>query len=135
MLTYKGIVYPWNCDHMGHMNVMWYVGKYDEATWSFFGTLGLTPTMMKDTGSGMAAIDQHISYKKECLPGDMLEIHTRPLEVRSKSITFSHEMKNCETGELVSSCKLVAVHTDNETRKGIDLPEDVKAKIAELLAK
>jgi acyl-CoA thioesterase FadM len=26
--TYRGAVYPWHCDHMGHMNVMWYVGKF-----------------------------------------------------------------------------------------------------------
>jgi acyl-CoA thioester hydrolase len=31
-LTYRGTVYPWQCDHIGHMNVMWYVGKFDEAT-------------------------------------------------------------------------------------------------------
>lgn len=31
--TYRGTVYPWQCDHMGHMNVMWYAGKFDEATW------------------------------------------------------------------------------------------------------
>src|SRR3954452_23114384 len=31
LLTYKGAIYPWHCDHMGHMNVMWYVGKFDEA--------------------------------------------------------------------------------------------------------
>ena len=30
ILTYRGTVYPWHCDHMGHMNVMWYVGKFDE---------------------------------------------------------------------------------------------------------
>ena len=34
--TYKGTVYPWHCDHVGHMNVMWYVGKFDEATWNLF---------------------------------------------------------------------------------------------------
>jgi acyl-CoA thioester hydrolase len=32
VLTYRGTIYPWHCDHMGHMNVMWYVGKFDEAT-------------------------------------------------------------------------------------------------------
>ena len=30
--TYRGTVYPWQCDHVGHMNIMWYVGKFDEAT-------------------------------------------------------------------------------------------------------
>ena len=33
VITYRGTVYPWQCDHMGHMNVMWYVGKFDEASW------------------------------------------------------------------------------------------------------
>ena len=31
-VTYRGTVYPLHCDHMGHMNVMWYVGKFDEAS-------------------------------------------------------------------------------------------------------
>jgi len=25
VMTYRGTVYPWHCDQMGHMNVMWYV--------------------------------------------------------------------------------------------------------------
>ena len=33
-VTYKGVVYPWECDQMGHMNVMWYTGKFDQATCS-----------------------------------------------------------------------------------------------------
>jgi hypothetical protein len=43
-ITYRGVVYPWQCDHMGHMNVMWYVGKFDEATWQSLSMLGLTPS-------------------------------------------------------------------------------------------
>ena len=44
-ITYKGTVYPWQCDHIGHMNIMWYVSKFDEANWNFFATLGLTPAI------------------------------------------------------------------------------------------
>ena len=43
VLTYRGTIYPWHCDHMGHMNVMWYVGKFDEATWHLFAQTGITP--------------------------------------------------------------------------------------------
>ena len=25
--TYRGTVYPWHRDHVGHMNIMWYVGQ------------------------------------------------------------------------------------------------------------
>lgn len=53
-LTYRGAVYPWNCDHVGHMNVMWYVGKFDEATWCFLADLGLTPGALRARGRGMA---------------------------------------------------------------------------------
>jgi hypothetical protein len=37
-ITYRGVVHPWHCDHMGHMNGMWYVGKFDEATWNLSPT-------------------------------------------------------------------------------------------------
>lgn len=40
--TYRGVVYPNQLDHMGHMNVQWYTSKFDEATWHFFSHLGIT---------------------------------------------------------------------------------------------
>ena len=64
-LTYRGTVYPWHFDHVGHMNVMWYVGKFDEATWQFFNALGLTPQYLRTAQRGMAAVEQHISYMRE----------------------------------------------------------------------
>lgn len=128
LLTYKGLVYPWHCDHMGHMNVMWYVGKFDEATWAFFASIGLTPEMLRTSDKGMAALDQHLTYQKEVMPGDMLEVYTSVLEVKSKTIRFHHEMLDAETRETVSTCVLVAVHLDTKARKGVTLPDDVREK-------
>src|SRR5580658_2002732 len=54
-VTYRGAILPWHCDHMGHMNVMWYVGKFDEATWHFFAHIGLTPSYFRGEAFGMAA--------------------------------------------------------------------------------
>jgi acyl-CoA thioester hydrolase len=48
--TYRGTVYPWQCDHVGHMNIMWYVGKFDEANWNLFARIGLTPSYLRETG-------------------------------------------------------------------------------------
>jgi acyl-CoA thioester hydrolase len=44
LLTYRGTVYPWQCDHIGHRNVIWYVGKLDETTWHLFVQIGSTPS-------------------------------------------------------------------------------------------
>jgi len=71
-ITYRGTVYPWQCDHMGHMNVMWYVGKFDEATWHVFGLLGLTPSFLREHDRGMAGVQQNTSYKCLSAKGDRL---------------------------------------------------------------
>jgi acyl-CoA thioester hydrolase len=132
-LTYKGVVYPWHCDHMGHMNVMWYVGKFDEATWAFFGSIGLSPSALREGGRGMAALEQNITYQREALPGDTLEIYTRPIEIKDKTIRFAHEMIDCASGEIASRCELVAVYMDTKARKGVALPDDVKEKVRALV--
>ncbi len=132
-LTYKGAVYPWHCDHMGHMNVMWYVGKFDEATWAFFATLGLLAKTMREKDRGMAALEQNLTYQREAMPGDTLEIFTRPLEVSEKTIRFRHEMFDCTSGERAATCELLAIHLDTKARKGIALPDDVRKKAKALL--
>ena len=74
--TYRGAVYPWHCDHMGHMNVMWYVGKFDEATWNLFSSVGLTREFLRDRNAAMAAVQQDISYKRELLSGDVVAVRS-----------------------------------------------------------
>jgi acyl-CoA thioester hydrolase len=54
IITFQGVVYPSQCDHMGHMNVMWYTGRFDEATWQLFGHIGVTPSYMRGHKRGMA---------------------------------------------------------------------------------
>jgi len=71
LLTARGTVYPWQCDHMGHMNVMWYVGKFDEATWQLFTSLGLAPTQFRGGGVGMAAVQQELTYQRELFAGSV----------------------------------------------------------------
>ena len=86
--TYRGTVYPWQCDHVGHMNIMWYVGKFDEANWNLFARLGLTPSYLRESGRGMAAVQQTVTYKHELLAGDIVEVRSRLLEIRDKSVRF-----------------------------------------------
>jgi acyl-CoA thioester hydrolase len=125
--TYKGTVYPWQCDHMGHMNVMWYVGKFDEATWNLLAELGITPKYMRNEQCGMAAVQQNTSYQQELLAGDVIEIRSRILEVRDKVIRFQHEMRNIETDQVVAITELTGVYLDRQTRRSSSLPPAVRA--------
>jgi len=132
-LVYKGLVYPWNCDHMGHMNVMWYVGKFDEATWAFLGSLGLIGDYLNDNNRGMAVLEQKLAYKREALPGDLLEIYASPLEVTAKAIRIDLRMFDVASGALCATCDLLAVHLDKTARRAIAFPDDIRTTAQALL--
>ena len=126
VVTYRGAVYPSQCDHMGHMNVAWYVAKFDEATWQLFAAIGLTPSRLRTERIGMAGVEQHIEYKRELYAGDVVTVSSTILEVKEKAIRFAHEMKNDETGDVAARTVLVAVHLDAATRKARAFPADVR---------
>jgi len=132
--TYRGTIYPWHCDHVGHMNVMWYVGKFDEATWNFFARFGLTPAYLRESGRGMAAVQQNISYKRELLAGDIVEVRSFLLEVRDKVIRFTHEMSNAETGEIAAICERAGVHMDRKLRKSVAFADAIRKAAQKHLA-
>ena len=134
LLTYRGTVYPWHCDHVGHMNVMWYVGKFDEATWHLFNTIGLSAPYLRSAQRGMAAVEQHISYLQELHAGAVVSVRTRVLEVKERSLRFEHEMVDDATHSVAARTTLKAVHLDAVQRKSAAFPATVIAKAQALIA-
>lgn len=117
LLTYRGVVYPHQCDHMGHMNVMWYVGKFDEATWQMFAAFGLDAETLRTHGWGIAATRQELSYRQELHAGDALSIHTRVVAIRPRQIKFYHEMVKDKSSAVSSACAITGLLIDIQTRK------------------
>jgi acyl-CoA thioester hydrolase len=134
LLTYRGTVYPVHCDHMGHMNIASYVAKFDEANWYFFCALGLTPSYLRGDRFGMAAVQQSIAYRQELFAGDVVEVHSRVLEIADKRIRFEHAMYNVERGEIAASTEITAVHLDRVAHKACPFPAAVRAKAETMLA-
>jgi acyl-CoA thioester hydrolase len=108
------------------MNIMWYVGKFDEANWNLFARLGLTPSYLRQSNRGMAAVQQNITYKRELLAGDIVEIQSRLLELRDRSIRFVHEMRNAETGEVAAICEITGVHMDRHARRATPFADAIR---------
>lgn len=131
-VTYRGAVYPWHCDQVGHMNVMWYVGKFDEATWNLFLRAGITPGYLRANQRGMAAVDQHIEYRRELYAGDVVAIRSEVLDIEGRKIRFRHVMVNEETGEIAAVTTLLGVHMDTAARKACPFPAEVVARARKL---
>jgi acyl-CoA thioester hydrolase len=124
-VTYRGVVYPWHCDHVGHMNVMWYVGKFDEATWNLFHRVGITAAYLRNNQRGMAAVDQHIEYRRELRAGDVVTVRSEVLELQGRKIRFRHEMRNDGTDEVAAVTTLLGLHMDTVARKSCPFPSEL----------
>lgn len=124
-ITYRGVVYPWQCDQMGHMNVAFYTAKFDEATWQLFARIGLTPSYLREQQRGMAAVMQKTSYKRELRSGDVLTVRSSVVSIRDKVIQFHHEMYNDESGELAATTTITGLHMDLQTRKSCPFPDEI----------
>jgi acyl-CoA thioester hydrolase len=128
VITHRGVVYPWQCDHVGHMNVMWYMAKFDEATWQLFAALGITGIYLQEERRGMAAVEQRITYQRELRAGDVVTVRSAVLEMREKVIRFYHELWNDVTEQVAATIVTTAVHIDTGTRRSCPFPEWILAR-------
>lgn len=80
------------------------------------------------------AVEQRLTYRREAVPGDTLEIYTRPLEIKAKTSRFYHEMMDVCSGEVAATCEMVAVHTDSVARISVELPDSVRTAVKALVA-
>ncbi len=131
--TYRGAVYPWHCDHVGHMNVMWYVGKFDEATWNLFAEAGITPSYLRSHHRGMGGVQQNVTYRRELYAGDVIAVRSGVVEFRDKVVRVRHEMVNLETSETAAIMDLTAVHMDTAERKSCPFPAAIQERLRQLI--
>lgn len=111
---------------MGHMNVMWYVGKFDEATWNLMAAIGVTPTYLRKTNRGMAGVQQNITYERETFAGAIVEVWSHFVSIGERKCVFVHEMRDGENGEVSATCRLTAVHIDRATRRAVAFPPELR---------
>lgn len=113
---------------MGHMNVMWYTGKFDEASWSLLAQMGLTQRYFEESRRGMAALQQNITYRKELRAGDIVSIRSGVLDVKEKIIRIVHEMQNEETRDIAAFATITGVYMNTVARKSLAIPVDVSER-------
>ncbi len=127
-------MYPWQADHMGHMNVQFYVAKFDSATWQLFGAVGMTREWLSANSRGMAAVEQTIKYSAELVPGDLVVMQSAVMAITAKTLRFRHVMMNCVSDEEAASTELVAVHMDLVDRSSHPFPDSIRERVEEVIA-
>ncbi len=115
----------WECDSNRHMNVMYYINKFEYAGRSFDLELGLFSEDADDS-IGIVVVEQKINYYKEVFEDDLIYIESTLLDIGNKAFKVFHEMYNGRTRELVSTMHAVLTLFDKVTRKALPFPEDRK---------
>lgn len=62
MLTYRGAVMTWECDSNGHMNIMYFINKYENGGRNLFVQVGMHLDYMTKHNYGVAVIEQQVKY-------------------------------------------------------------------------
>lgn len=123
VLTYKGAVMTWECDSNRHMNVMYYINKFEHAGRNFDIALG-TKEGDIDPNLGVVVLEQNIKYLREVFEDDLLYIKSGLIAIGSKAVTIEHEMYNTRSEELVAVMKAVIVRFDKVARKAFPFPAE-----------
>jgi acyl-CoA thioester hydrolase len=131
--SYLGRVGPMECDHLGHMNVQFYVAKVSDAAWHVMASIGITPAFIRVRRQAPAAVKQEIAYLKELRAGELLRMNSGVLEASEKRLTFYHRLTNVETGQVAMTTRVYTVNMDLDARRSTLLDPAILAKARERL--
>jgi acyl-CoA thioester hydrolase len=131
--SYLGRVGPMECDHLGHMNVQFYVAKVSDAAWHVMASIGITPAFIRERRQAPAAVKQEIAYLKELRAGELLRMNSGVLEASEKRLTFYHRLTNVETGQVAMTTRVYTVNMDLDARRSTLLDPAILAKARERL--
>ena len=132
--TFQGVVYPAQCDAMGHMNVQHYVAAFDQAMWHLAHEIGYRKPASLGTGQGWADVRHVIDYRSELSVGALYKVLSRIGKVGRSSLVTVHRMFASDTDELAVECEMTSVYFDLNARASCPLPDSLRNAAIALLA-
>ncbi|WP_043646062.1 thioesterase family protein [Caenispirillum salinarum] len=121
-------------DYNGHMNVAYYVLAFDHATDTFLDSVGMDAAWRERTGNSVFVVEAHVTYDREVHEGDPLTVHSRPLEVGTKTLRLFHRMEHGTEGFLAATNEVMILHVDMATRRTAPWPDDVRSALESAVA-
>lgn len=127
--VYRGVVFPWMCDHIGHMNVRWYSHHFDDAGFHLWSVIGMSQREMHAGGVQVVVAQTTIKFLRELKAGELILIKAGITKVGNKSVVHFAKMFNADTGTLHATEETVEVFFDPKTRSAAPMPEEFRARL------
>lgn len=130
---FRSAVYPWHCDHQGHMTTMFYFSMFDPACWHLLSAVGFTREQMNAQSRGFVDATSTIEYRAERRAGDLIVIEGGLLRIGGSSLTAYYRMKDPESDEIAATLESVSVYFDLNAREKIALADDQRERLKAFL--
>ena len=121
-------------DLMRHMNVVWYMYLFDQATWPLFAMTGMDVQYYEKNMAGNAALEQHTRYLAELQLGTPAIVRSRLLGRSAKLTHFMHFMVNEDSRVLAATTELIGIHLDRVERRSAPIPAAMIAQVDRIIA-
>ncbi|WP_308237939.1 thioesterase family protein [Phenylobacterium sp. J426] len=120
--VWRGSVAAWECDHMGHMNVGFYVAKASEGLVGLAAELGMPHAFAPDASATLIVRDQHIRFLKEARPGAALHMTGGVVEVDEDTARLAFLMHHGD-GAFAASFQTLVAHATPRDGRAFPWPE------------
>ena len=127
---YKGVVHPWHCDVMGHMNTRHYLAMFDDASYQLLNeATGWSATSSDWKGRGFADVHNSIDYLAELKPGELVVIEGGISAISKSSFSCEYVMINKLTSKPAARMRAKLIYFDLVERKSMLLTDKIKQQM------
>ena len=131
----RSVVMPAQCDVYGHLNVRHYAACFDEAGWHMMARAGVSLADLRSRGLGSVVATLTIDFHHELTAGQLMLVTGAFTRVGGKSFSYELRLHESDSMTLCATQKTVEVCFDTTARRSAPLPEDVRSKLAQQVAR
>lgn len=131
--TFRGVVFPWHCDAMGHMSVQHQMPLLDNAVYHLLGHFGPVAEVVDGRRAGWADVSHEIGYLHELVAGDLLVLKSGILAIGRSSIRHRTILSRRPDAKACTILEGVTVRFDLDARKATPLSERERAIAGRLM--
>jgi acyl-CoA thioester hydrolase len=117
-------------DPQGHVNNAKHLTYFEQARIAYMIELGLFTKDQSFMEIGVILADVHITYLEPIYFGQSIKVGVHAAELRNKSMKWSQNIVDVESGKEIAKGEVVMVTYDYRAEKTIPIPQVWKEKIS-----
>ena len=129
---FLGFVNQWECDHIGHMNAMFYLNRAYHGWAAFAAAINLKSAFQREAPSTVLPREVHLRYHKEMRGGESAEMRGGVVDFTEDSVTLYQELRNPLNGDLNATFRIVLDHVEAQIGKPFPWPKKSRAPLEAL---